>query len=353
MKAMVLYGVADLRLEEVAIPEAGPGELLLAVETVGICGTDAAEYSNGPKQFPLDRRHPVTGHYGPLIPGHEFSGRVTGIGAGVDGFAEGDLVASAGSTGCGKCDFCRSERTSRCAEYWAVGLHRDGALAEFCTVPAFACQTVDDQLSVDAVALAQPMSIAVHALRRGRVEPRDEVLVVGAGGIGVFVTYAAAALGCNVTSVDLDQDRLDIAATLGARGTVLARPEADLTGLDADVVFEITGSEPGLRTALAGLGPGGRLVAVGFQKHPVGIDLAEVTTAEQELVGTNRIDPPTDLPEAIRLLAAREGPWDDVAPEVLPLDGVESALRSMSTGEKTPIKILFSPGSDSARPSRM
>ncbi|HET7847192.1 MAG TPA: alcohol dehydrogenase catalytic domain-containing protein [Acidimicrobiia bacterium] len=353
MKAAVLYGVADLRLEAVAIPQAAPGELLLAVETVGICGTDATEFRNGPKQFPLDRRHPVTGHQGPLIPGHEFSGRVTGIGADVEGFAEGDLVASAGSTGCGVCDSCRAGRTSRCERYWAVGLHSNGALAEYCTVPANACVVVGAPLTPDAAALAQPMSIAVHALRRGLIEGGERVLVVGAGGIGAFVTYAAAAAGCIVTTVDLDQDRLDIAAAMGARKTILAGADSDLTGLDADVVLEITGSEPGLRTALAGLGRGGRLVAVGFQKHPVTIDLAEVTTAEQELVGTNRIDAGIDLPEATRLLVTRELPWSDVAPVVLPLDDVERALMAMAAGEKGPIKTLFSPQAAGSRPSQM
>jgi (R,R)-butanediol dehydrogenase/meso-butanediol dehydrogenase/diacetyl reductase len=353
MRAAVLHAAGDLRIEEAAIPEPGLGELLLDVETVGICGTDAAEYSHGPRQFPLQQRHRVTGHLGPLIPGHEFSGRVAGIGPGVEGFSEGDLVASAGSTGCGSCAFCRKGRTSRCARYWAVGLHRNGALAEFCTVPATACLTVGAMLTADAAVLAQPMSIAVHALRRGRVDGGEVVLVIGAGGIGAFVTYAAVAAGCSVTSVDLDQDRLDVASALGARDTILAGNGSDRDGMEADVVFEITGTEPGLRAARAGLGQGGRLVAVGFQKHPLEIDLGEMTGSEQELVGTNGIDPETDLPEAIRLLAARDRPWIDVAPTVLPLEAIEDALRSMAEGVKTPIKTLISPRTTQARPSQM
>ncbi|MDP9493946.1 MAG: alcohol dehydrogenase catalytic domain-containing protein [Actinomycetota bacterium] len=353
MRAAVLHDAGDLRIEDVPIPDPGPGELLLAVETVGICGTDASEFSLGPKLFPLKERHPATGHLGPLIVGHEFSGRVLGMGSDVDGFSEGDLVASAGSTGCGDCDFCRSGRTSRCDEYWAVGLHRDGALAEYCTVPATACVAVGTQMTPDAAALAQPMSIAVHALRRGRVEGGEDVLVIGAGGIGAFVTYAASVLGCNVTSVDLDQDRLDIATALGARRAVLAGPESDLNELDAAVGFEITGTEAGMRTAITGLGPGGRLIAVGFQKHPLEMDLAELTSLEQEWIGTNRIDASTDLPEAIRLLVARNDPWNDIAPLVLPLDQVEGALRSMADGNQGPIKTLISPGTIDSRPSEM
>ena len=354
MRAALLHAAGDFRIEEVAIPDPGRGDLLLKVETVGICGTDASEYSHGPIQFPLRRRHPVTGHLGPLIPGHEFSGRVEALGPDVEGFDHGDLVASAGSTACDSCEFCRVGRPSRCKRYWAVGLHRDGALAEYCTVPASACIAVAAQgLTPDAAVLAQPMSIAVHALGRGQVGGGEEVAVIGAGGIGAFVTYAAASAGCNVVSVDLDQDRLHIAAALGAGDTVLVGPDSELKDIEARVVFEITGTEAGLSAALAALGPGGRLVAVGFQKHRVGIDLANLTALEQEWVGTNGIDAAVDLPEAIRLLAARDVPWSDVAPVVLPLDHVESALRSMADGEKVPIKTLISPVAEHARPSQM
>jgi (R,R)-butanediol dehydrogenase/meso-butanediol dehydrogenase/diacetyl reductase len=197
------------------------------------------------------------------------------------------------------------------------------------------------------------MSIAVHALRRGPIAGGEGVVVIGAGGIGAFVTYAAAAAACDVVSVDVDQDRLDIAAALGARDTVLAGPDSELKDIGARVVFEITGSEAGLWAALAALGPGGRLVAVGFQKHRARIDLAGLTASEQEWVGTNGIDAAVDLPEAIRLLAARDAPWSDVAPLVLPLDHVEGALRSMANGEKAPIKTLISPSTEHARPSRM
>jgi threonine dehydrogenase-like Zn-dependent dehydrogenase len=206
-------------------------------------------------------------------------------------------------------------------------------------------------LTPDLAALAQPMSIAVHALRRGRVEGGENVLVIGAGGIGAFVTYAAAARGCHVSAVDLDQDRLDIATALGAEITLLAESSTD--GIEADVVFEITGSEPGLLSALAGLGRGGRLVAVGFQKKAVALELGGLTASEQEWIGTNRIDPATDLPEAIKLLASRGQPWSDVAPLVIPLDQVERALRAMSNGEKGPIKTLISPGAEAARQSQM
>jgi (R,R)-butanediol dehydrogenase / meso-butanediol dehydrogenase / diacetyl reductase len=353
MRAAVLYSAGDLRIVERPVPEPGRGELLLRVETVGICGTDAAEYDHGPSLFPMLEPHPVTGHRGPLTPGHELGGRVAALGDGVGGFAIGDLVASSGSTGCGTCDRCLSGRPSRCSEYWAVGLNRDGALAEYCTVPASACRTVDDTiLSPDAAALAQPMSIAVHALRQGRVQSGEPVLVIGAGGVGAFVTYAAATAGCEVITTDLDPDRLDIARSLGAARTVLTGVD-DTGPIDAEVVFEMTGSESGLRRALDSVASGGRLVVVGFQHQLVEADFANLTRREQQWIGSNGIDTAEDLPEAIRLLASRAEPWADVAPEVIPLESVGSALADMTRGRRGPIKTLVSPALTEPRPSRI
>jgi (R,R)-butanediol dehydrogenase/meso-butanediol dehydrogenase/diacetyl reductase len=353
MRALVLHAPGDLRLEEVQVPSPGHGELLLRVETVGICGTDASEYHHGAKLFPLERRHPVTGHLGPMVPGHEFSGRVMAVGAGVEGFSKGELVASTGSAACWTCHTCRSGRPSRCDRYWAVGLQRDGALAEYCTAPADACLEVESAgLTPDAAALAQPMSIAVHALRRARIEGGEEVVVIGAGGIGAFVTYAAARAGCSVVTVDLDRDRLAVAAALGAGTTICVGSDAT-AGLAASVVLEISGTEAGLRTALSMLAPGGRLVCVGFQKQPLTMNLAELTGQEQEWIGSNGIDTPLDLPAAISLLAARDDSWADVAPSVLPLREAANALDSMASGLTTPIKTLVSPQTDRTRPSLM
>lgn len=109
-------------------------------------------------------RHPHFGHRGPIIPGHEFTGIVRQVGAGVDGFNEGDLVASGAGISCGECVRCRRMRTNLCERYSTVGLSRDGALAEYVTVPAATClQVAPYGLTPDAAALAQPMSIAVHA----------------------------------------------------------------------------------------------------------------------------------------------------------------------------------------------
>ena len=204
-------------------PVAGPGQLLIDVATVGICGTDVADFVNEPHFFPITTRHPHSGHLGPTIPGHEFSGVVSGVGHDVAGFAVGDLVASGAGVSCGVCDPCRRGDTNMCHSYWTVGLHAHGALAEKVVVPASCCLNLAAfDIAPDIAALAQPMSIAVHATRRGRLTADDLVLIMGVGGIGSFLTYCASAQGAEVIAVDLDPGRLEIAIALGASKVVNA-----------------------------------------------------------------------------------------------------------------------------------
>ena len=218
MKAARYHGRLDIRIEDVPVPVPADDELLLEVAAVGICGTDAAEFAHGPTMFPIDHAHPVTGHRGPMVPGHEFAGRVVAAGRDVSGFAEGDLVTSGAGVSCGVCGNCRAGRTNLCDRYFTIGLNRDGALAELAAVPARACVGLAERrLTGDVAAMAQPMSIAVHAMRRGR-PAADEHAVVDrcrrASEPSSCTRWRATAP--TSTAVDLDGDRLAVATELGA-----------------------------------------------------------------------------------------------------------------------------------------
>lgn len=362
MLAAVFHDAGDIRVEEVPVPWPAAGELLLKITAVGICGTDAQEYATGPHMFPIHRRDPVTGHAGPMIPGHELAGRVVAVGEGVSGWTEGALVVCGAGVACGRCWQCRRARTNLCERYASVGLQRNGGLAHYCAVPASVCLSVERHgLDEDTPALAQPMSIAVHAMRRGRLEEGEQALIIGAGGIGAFLTFAAAQCGAQVTVADLDPSRLEVARALGASATILA--EGDGPGVAAQVadagvppalVYEVSGSRAGLETALAVLPRGGRLVLVGLHKQPRELALREWTLTERELIGTNAHVLQADLPEALRLLAARDRPWNDVAPVALPLAELVSAgLQPLSDGRSDRIKTLIDPWAGAARPTRM
>src|SRR5262249_33768376 len=309
----------------------------------GICGTDAGEFVHGPRSYAV-QGHPVTGHRGPLIPGHELSGRVVARGPGAEAFELGAVVASGAGISCGRCFQCRAGRTNLCAEYATVGLQRHGALAQLCAVPAATCVDVSDYgLDGETAALAQPMAIAVHSLRRGRVERGDDVLVIGAGGIGAFLVYAASQAGARVTVVDLSRRRLELARRLGAEETIDPSAGGPLQDALAELAVQplvgygVTGGRGPLQDAIETVLPGGRIVVVGLQAEPRALDLRRLTLNEIELVGTNAHVCGADLPEALRLLAARGTTWNDVAPVVLPLEELApEGLQPMAEGRAPP-----------------
>lgn len=357
MRAAVFYGGRDIRIEAVPVPTVAEGELLLRVEAVGVCGTDAAEWAHGPLMFPITSRHRVSGHQGPMIPGHEFSGTVVAVGADVDPSWIGKLVASCGAISCGTCRACKSGRSNQCPTYHTVGLHRNGALAEYVAAPVESCLAVDGLgISADEAALAQPMAIAVHATRRSGVEPGDVVLVQGVGGIGAFLVHVLTQAGATVIAADRDESRLAVAADLGATTSCVVDGTDDASALrgagadDCSVIFEVSGSASGLATALEVLPGGATLVLVGIQERPSQISLRPVTLREQTLVGTNALVRETDFPKALELLAVRRGRWSAIAPKALPLeDLVAGALAPMSEGKPPSIKTLVDPAASLER----
>jgi (R,R)-butanediol dehydrogenase / meso-butanediol dehydrogenase / diacetyl reductase len=344
MRAARFHGAGDVRVERVERPpDPGPGELLLRIAAAGICGSDALEYRAGPV---------LVAHEGPLILGHEFAGEVVGVGPGVDGVREGALVACGAGMSCGDCPPCRAGRTNLCTSYSTLGFQRHGGLAEACLVPAAICVDAG-ALPPDAAALAQPMAIAVHAARRGRVAEADVALIVGAGGIGAFLTFAAAQAGARVVVADLDARRLEIARALGASETVELDGRSTPGRFAPDVIFEASGSAAALDQAIALAPRGGRVVAVGVQKSRPPVDMRRVTLDELELIGTVAHVCRDDLPEALRLLALRRDGWGDVAPQALPLERVvEDGLRPLADGSSPRIKTLVDPWAEGVRESR-
>lgn len=257
---------------------------------------------------------------------------------------------------CGECPSCQSGQTNLCHFYWTVGLHSNGGLAEAAVIPASCSYNLARfAITPDLAALTQPMSIGMHATRRGRVEDGDRVVVLGAGGIGSFIVHAAAASGATVTAVDIDPVRLAIASHLGAAITseVSALGPEELNGDKPKVVFECTGRPDSLLRALRLVADGGRVVVVGHQPEPVAVDFREVALDELEIIGTQAHVLARDFPAAVDLIAADPGAWAEVAPTVYPLDQVvEVGLIPMARGESPQIKVLFDPSAEAPRPLR-
>ncbi|MCP9953539.1 alcohol dehydrogenase catalytic domain-containing protein [Actinomadura madurae] len=305
MRALRLHGARDARLETVARPSPGAGEVLLKITGAGICGTDAALHRAGPVIIPGRERARW-----PVVLGHEFAGRVVATGPEVTGLRTGDLVASGAGAACGGCAPCRRGTTNLCEEYWTAGVHRDGGLAEYTVVPAAVCEETGRYgVRGDTAALAQPMAIARHAVSRGRPRAGESALILGAGGIGTFATWAALAAGAGVTVCDRDAGRLAVVGGFGEVETVHhdggTLVERLAPGGPWDVVYEMTGAPEPLAAATALVRPGGRIVVAGLQKEPPPVDVTRLAVQEIDLLGSMAHVRRVDLPRALELLGSR------------------------------------------------
>ncbi|WP_257021752.1 zinc-binding dehydrogenase [Leifsonia sp. AK011] len=346
MRAGVLHAAGDLRVEERPVPQPGPGEVLVRVAVCGVCGSDATEFDRGPVLTEL-----------PVTLGHEFAGVVEAIGEGVTSLTPGAVVVSGAGISCGECKPCRQGRTNLCRSYRTAGLQVDGGLAGYTIVPeGILLDVTATGLPLDTLGLTQPMAIAVHAVRRSGLTAGQDAVIIGVGGIGAFVTFAAAATGARVLVVDLSGERLELARRLGATATFRSgdgtlAEQLESVGMDADVLFEVSGSAPGLASVLDAARPGATIVPIGIQKADVAVPLGSWTLREYTIVGTVAHVMAEDIPEAVRLLGTRDD-WTDIASEVLPLDEVvERGLRPLLGGGATQIKTLIDPWIAEARPA--
>ncbi|GAB4447534.1 MAG: 2,3-butanediol dehydrogenase [Anaerolineae bacterium] len=351
MKAAVYHGNRDIRIESMPEPgQPGPDEVILEVLRGAVCGTDVTEYLHGPHFAPLTQRHPGSGHLGPMILGHEFVGRVIEVGAEVDGFAVGQRVTPGAGMWCGRCEWCRSGRTNLCAHYYTLGLHTHGGLAELVKAPARMCRPVPAACSDDAAAMAQPLAVALHAVRRSGAQPGQTVALMGVGGIGAFILAAARAQGLSpIIAIDVDDERLATASTLGATFIINARNEDPLRwireltdGAGVHVFMEASGAPHGPSLALEATRRGGQVLLVGLQAEPRALDLHEVVLREVNIATTVAHVCEVDLPESLEILASTSLA-ETVLDRVIPLEGlVEDGLLAMAEGRARG-KIVVSP----------
>ncbi len=351
MKAAVYHGNRDVRIESVPEPgKPGPDEVILEVLRGAICGTDVSEYLHGPHFTPLTEPHPASGHVGPMIIGHEFVGRIVEVGGDVAGFTVGQRVVPGAGMWCGRCEWCRAGRTNLCARYYTLGLHANGGLAELAKAPARMCRLVPEGCSDDSAVMAQPLAVALHAVRRSGAMPGHTVAVMGVGGIGAFVLAAARARGLgSLIAIDIAQDRMARAATLGATHLIDARAEDPLErvlgltgGAGVHVFIEASGAPRGPALALDATRRGGQVLLVGLQAEPPALDLHAMVSREVTLATTMAHVCDVDLPESLAILATT-GLGQTVRDRVIPLGGlVNDGLLAMSEGRSRG-KIVVNP----------
>ena len=275
MKAIVKTAPGPgVSLEQVPVPVAGPGEVLIAVEKVAICGTDVHIYEWNPWAERTIRP--------PQILGHEFVGHIAEVGEGVRGFGVGERVSGEGHIVCGVCRSCRAGRRHLCTDTVGVGVNRDGCFAEYLVIPATNVWHVADSVPSRVAAIFDPFGNATHATLSFDLVGED-VLITGAGPIGIISVAIARHVGArNIVITDVNEYRLELAAQMGATRTVNVSRErvsdvmAELGMVGFDVGLEMSGNGEAFESMLESMYPGGRIALLGIAPGPVRIDWDEV-----------------------------------------------------------------------------
>ncbi|WP_433172259.1 L-idonate 5-dehydrogenase [Actinoallomurus sp. CA-150999] len=302
MFACVVHKAGDLRVEELDAVPPGPGEVLVAVTLGGICGSDLHYFHRGSVGDFQVRE--------PLVLGHEVVGRVAALGAGTEGPAVGTPVAVHPATPCGACPECERGRRNICGRARYLGSaarmpHVQGGFTQRLAVPADQVRALPAGLDPRRAVLAEPLSVALHAVRRAGEVAGKRVLVTGAGPIGSLVVAALRHAGAaEVTVSDLLDAPLSVARSVGATATVRAdRPDDPAWPEDVDVAIEASGSGAGLGTCVRRVRRGGTVVLLGLlPPGETGFLGNVVVTREITMLGAFRFDHEFD--DALSLLAS-------------------------------------------------
>lgn len=260
MKALVLHEIGNLRLEEMPMPEPGPGEVLIQVVACGVCGSDIPRiFTKGAYTYPL-------------VCGHEFAGLVAACGEGVDDLEKGARVTAFPLLWCGKCPSCEQGRYAQCLDYDYLGSRRHGAFAEYVAVPRGNILRVPEGVSLEVASMTEPASVALHAVRRaGGLFTGEAVAIFGVGPIGLMTAQWAEMSGAGkVILFDVVQDKCALGRQLGFRYcfNVLETPARevvnDLTGgMGVDIAIDAAGVPESLNGCLETTCIGGRVVLLG------------------------------------------------------------------------------------------
>jgi L-iditol 2-dehydrogenase len=289
VRVAVLTAPGELVVQQRPRPEPGPGQVLVQVRSVGVCGSDTHYYEHGRiGRFVVES---------PLVLGHEASGVIVEVGEGVTGRPVGQRVSIEPGVPDLTCTQCLSGRYNLCPQMRFFATPPvDGAFAEYVAVHAAFAHPVPDGLSDDAAALLEPLSVGIWACRKGGVTAGSRVLVTGAGPIGLVSVQAARAFGATEVLVsDVNPARLALAGELGATGVVDARASS-VTDLDPapDVLLECSGHPPAIADGIRALAPAGRAVLVGMGGTEVPLPLSVVQERELEVTGTFGLDQAAD-----------------------------------------------------------
>lgn len=327
MRAAVLTKPGQFEIHERPIPQPGRGEVLIRISRVGICGTDL---------------HIFKGNYAadslPMVPGHEFTGRIHAVGAEVSGLEPGSKVVVDTNIGCGNCYWCRRNEILNCPEMRQMGITMDGAFAEYMVVPANLVIPAPEHIPDEVLALTEPLACVVRAARKAQITFGQSVVVLGAGPIGNLHVQLLRTIGAAPIIVsDLSQERVDMALACGADigvsdPALLQQAVMDATGgRGADVVIESVGQIALYRAAQGLLRKGGHLAAFGLPGADDNLPLPVLQTILQEnSVKGSVAGMGQDMHDALTLLVHGRIKTEPFTRASYPLSGIQQAFDSFA-----------------------
>jgi L-iditol 2-dehydrogenase len=330
MRASVLTRPGRLELAEREVPGPGPGEVLVAVRSVGVCGSDVHYYQHG-----RIADFVVTS---PLVLGHETSGVIAAVGDGVDPGRLGARVAIEPGTPCGHCVQCKAGRYNLCPDmrFYATPPF-DGSLAEYVISRADLAFDLPGEVSDDAAALLEPLSVGIWATAKAQIGAGSRVLIAGAGPIGLVNAQVARARGAtDVTVTDIAADRLAAAQRHGATAVVTAGQDP---GAGYDAFIDCSGAPAAITAGVTALGPAGRAVLVGMGPDTITLPFGPLQARELTITGTFRYA--NTWPTAIALAATGAVQLDALVTGRFGLAEAEQAL--LSTSQPGTIKSVIEP----------
>ncbi len=318
MKAAVLYAPHDLRIEQRPVPTPSEGEVLVRILSVGVCGSDVHYYEHGRiGDFVVSK---------PLVLGHESSGEIVEVGKGVSSARVGERVAIEPGAACGRCEPCRNGRYNLCPNMRFHGTPPvDGTLAEFVTLKSDLAYGVPDEISDNAAALLEPLSVGIWASRKAGIQIGTSLLIAGAGPIGLVTTKVAHAVGATrIVVTDVNQNRLAAALASGATEVYVAG--SDQVAGDFDAFIDCSGSTRAIDAGVRAVRPAGSAVLVGMGADDLRLPLAAIQQRELLITGTFRYA--NTWPTAIALVASGRVSLDDLVTGEYGLVDVEQALNA-------------------------
>jgi 2-desacetyl-2-hydroxyethyl bacteriochlorophyllide A dehydrogenase len=337
-------GHSTIEIAEAEPTPPGPGQVQVRVAFVGLCGTDLHILHGN-----MDARVST-----PLVFGHEMSGTIAAVGAGVTGWVVGQAVTVMPLDWDGTCPACLAGNQHICQNLDFIGIDSPGALQPLWNVPAGTLVALPDTVALDAAALVEPVAVAVHDVRRSELAAGDKAVVIGGGPIGVLIATVARKFGADVAVIELDSKRRAQIAALGfetfdPRETdQVAWVESWTNGVGADVVFEVSGSAAAVLGATSLAKVRGTLVVVAIHPTPREIDLQRLFWRELRILGA-RVYQRTDFERAVELVADGTIPSDVLITSIVPLAQTRAAFGDLENGQAMKVLVDVQAGQEQDR----